>query len=90
MSADGQAGVEKEHAAVGPGCQKAAFVGWRIEVRVVDFEALVDVLEGWWGRRGWADRETEAVGLVKVVVGILADDDGFDGLEGRVTGPACS
>jgi hypothetical protein len=26
--------------------------------------------------------------LVDVVVGVLADDDGFDALEGRVTGPA--
>ena len=27
------------------------------------------------------------MGLVVVVVGVLADDDGFDGMEGGVAGP---
>ena len=47
----------------------------------------VDVFEGG-GSRDWrADGEAEAVGLVDVVVGILADDYGFNGVEGSVAGP---
>lgn len=87
VRAHGQASVEEEHAAVGPGREQAAVLGRRGEVWVVLFEAFVDVLEGGrsWSRR--ADGEAEAVGLVEVVVGVLADDDGFDGWEGCVTRP---
>lgn len=87
MCPDGQAGVEQEHAAVGPGCQETAFVGRRLEAWVVDFEAFVDVLQGWRSGCGWADGKAEAVGLIHIVVGVLAEDDGFDGREGGVTGP---
>lgn len=70
---DGETGVEKQHAFAGPGSEVA--VGGRHEVRVVVAESLEDVDEG--GRDagvGVADGEGEAVGLVVVVVGVLADD----------------
>lgn len=47
----------------------------------------VDIFEGG-GSRDWrSDGEAEAVGLVDVVVGVLTDDYGFDGVEGSVAGP---
>lgn len=82
---DRQACVEQQDAAVGPWREKPTVFGRRSEGRVVPFEALVDVLQG--GRSGCrrADGEAETVCLVVVVIGILADDDGFNGLEGSVT-----
>jgi len=80
-----QACVEQQDAAVGPWREKPTVLRRRSEGWIVPFEALVDVLQGWRSGCGRADGEAEAVCLVVVVVGILADDDGFDGLEGSVT-----
>lgn len=87
VCAYGQAGVEEKHATLSPGREEAAILGRRRERRIIFFEALVDILKR--GRSGcrWANGETEAVGLIQVVVGVLADDDCFDGREGRVSGP---
>lgn len=83
----GEAGIEHEDAAIGPGGEEAAIFGWRGEVGVVFFEGDVHVFERGRGRGRWSDGEAEAVGLIDVVVGVLAEDDGFDGGEGRVAGP---
>ena len=87
MCAHRQAGVEEQDATVRPWCQKAGVLGWGCERWVVSFEALVNVLQGGWSGRGWADGEAKAVCLVVVVVRVLTNDDGFDGWERRVTGP---
>ena len=87
MRANSEAGVEEEDAAVSPGGEETAFVGWCSEVGIIVFERFVDVHEGGRSRGGRANGEGKAVGLVDVVVGVLADYDGFDGVEGRVTGP---
>ena len=75
-------GVQEQHAAIGPRCQETAILGWRREGRVILLQGNVDVLErrGRGGRR--ADGEAETMRLVQVVIGVLADDDGFDGVEG--------
>lgn len=44
MGSDGKAGVEHEDAAISPGSEEAAFVGWCSEAGVVVFECDVDVL----------------------------------------------
>lgn len=84
---NGQARVQEQHSAVGPGGEQATVFRRGREVGVVVGEGLVDVLQGGRGGSGWAHGETEAVGLVEVVVGVLAYDDGFDGAERRVSGP---
>jgi len=87
VGAHGEAGVEHEHAAVGPGGEEAGVFGGRRKGGVVLLEAGVHVLEGGRGG-GWCpDGEGEAVGLVVVVVGVLADDDDLDGVEGGMSGP---
>jgi hypothetical protein len=82
-----QAGVDHEHAPLCPGDEKAAVVGGCDEVGVTLFDALVDVDEGGGCACGWSDGEAEAVGLVVVVVGVLANYYCFDGVEGGVSGP---
>ena len=88
VSADGEAGVEEEDAAVGPGGEQAAVLGWWAEVWVVLLERGVHVLERWWswGRR--PDREAQSMRLVVVVVGVLAQNDGLHFIEWRVARPA--
>jgi hypothetical protein len=56
--------------------------GW-----VVFLKGDVHVFEGGGRGGGRSDGEAEAVGLIVVVVWILAEDDGFDGVEGCVFGP---
>ena len=82
-----EAGVYHEDALFGPGCEKAASFGWRIEGRVVVFELFEHVLERGGSGRGWAHGEAEAVGLVVVVVGVLSEHYNFDGVKGGVSGP---
>lgn len=84
---DGETGIQEQDAAIGPRCEKPAVVGWGRECGVVLLQGDVDILERRGrGRRG-ADGEAEAVGLVEVVIGVLAEDDGLDGVEGRVARP---
>jgi hypothetical protein len=82
-----QTRVEQQDAAVGPGRQQAAVVRGRLEIWVVLFQTDVDVAQrgGQFGAR--PDGEAEPVGLVVVVVGVLAQDDDFDGVERCVAGP---
>ena len=82
-----ETGVEKEDSAVCPWGEEAAVLGRRGESRVVVFEGYVNVFQGGWRGDGGANGEAETVGLVEVVVGVLADDDDFDGVEGGVSGP---
>lgn len=84
---DRETGIQHEDAAIGPGGEEAAVSGGRGEVGVVFFDGRVDVFEGGRGGGGGPDGEAEAVGLVEVVVGVLAEDNGFDGGEGGVAGP---
>lgn len=63
VGADGEARIQEEHSAVGPGGEEAGVLGRRRERWVVFLEALVDVLQGWRSGRGWADGEAQAVGL---------------------------
>lgn len=85
---DRQARVEQQNAPVRPGSQQPAVPGRRGKgVRVLLFEELVDVAEGGGSGCGGPDGEAEAVGLVGAVVGVLAEDYAFDGVEGRVAGP---
>lgn len=83
----GQARVEQEYAAVGPGREQAALVARRGEGRVVVLEADVHVAERGGRGGGRAHGECEAVRLVDVVVGVLAEDDDLDRGEGGVAGP---
>ena len=87
MCAHGQAGVEEQDAALSPGGEETTVVGGRREGWVVAREGFVDVFEGGRGGRGRLDGEGEAVGLVVVVVGVLAEDHGFDCVERGVAGP---
>lgn len=90
MCPHGQASIQQQDASVCPWGQEASSVGWSVKGGVVLLDGFVDVLERRWSWCGWADREAEAVGLVEVVVGVLADDDGFHGGKGCMTGPGCS
>jgi hypothetical protein len=87
VCADSQTSVEHEDALLSPGSEETPVIRGCHEVRVVLFDALVDVDQRGGCAGGWADGEAEAVGLVVVVVGVLADDDGFDSVEGGVSGP---
>ena len=82
-----QACVQQQHAAIGPWRQQTALFRWGLVVWVVDLQRFIDVGEGGGSGCGWADGEGEAVGLVGAVVGVLACDDDFDGVEGGVAGP---
>lgn len=81
MRSNGQTGIDEQDTAICPWCKKTTVIWWWFEVWIVVCEGFEDVFEGGWcGCRG-ADGETEAVGLVEVMVGILTDDYGFDGVE---------
>lgn len=86
LVAHGQDGVEHQHALFRPRHEQAAVLGRGLEVGVVLFERDVDVLQRGWGG-SLADGETESVGLVDVVVGVLAEDHGFHRVERGMFGP---
>ena len=77
--------VEQQNATISPWRQQATLVRRSFVIRVLFLESFVDVLEGRRSGVGWTDGEAEAVGLVGAVVGILACDDNFDGVEGCVS-----
>ena len=83
-----QTRVEKQYAPICPRGEQTSFPRRRFEaVRVFFLEKFIDVCEGR-GRRGRrADGEAETVGLIWTMVGILAEDDAFDGIERCVAGP---
>ena len=79
MGADGERGVEQQHALTGPAAQAAT--GGDGGAGVVG-HLLEDILE----RRGEGHAvghgEAEALGLAGLVVGVLAEDDDLDAVEG--------
>ena len=77
---NGQACVEKQHAAVGPGGEQASVLGWGAKGRIVVLESDVHVFQGRRGKCGRADGKAEAVGLVDVMIGVLPENYGFDGM----------
>lgn len=82
MGSHGERGVEQQHPLVGPACEIARGGGYlRAEV-IVDFFDDVDQR----GRYGNSLRygETEAMGLPRLVVGVLTEDDHFHLVEGSV------
>ena len=54
------------------------------EIGIIDFQTLEYVLQAWWGRRWWTYREAEAVSLIDVVIRVLAENDNFDSVKGRM------
>jgi hypothetical protein len=82
-----QAGVDEQDTTIGPWGQQTAPVWRRLVVRIVDLEGFVDVLERWWCWRWRANGETETVGLVGAMVGVLACDDNLDSIERRMSRP---
>ena len=88
VRAHGQARIQQQHAAVGPGRQQAGVLRWRLKgVGEVAAQAGEDVLEARGRGRRRPHREAEAVRLVDVVVWVLSEDDAFDGGERRVARP---
>ena len=85
VGADGQHGVQEQYSLLGPAVEVArrgdgcpGVVG----------NLLEDVLQRGWERHAVAYREAEPVGLSGAVVGILADDDDLQFVEGAfVEGP---
>lgn len=88
MRAHREAGVEQQDPAIGPWCEQTAFVGRCGEAGIVILKSNVDVLERWGSRGRWADGKGETVCLVYVVVGILAENDGFDCVERCMARPS--
>jgi len=86
-SADRQACVDHQHAAVGPWRQQTAPFRRLLELWVVLLEGYVDVLERRRSGGRGPDGKAEAVGLVRAVVRVLACDYGFDCVEGCVARP---
>lgn len=90
MCAYGQASVEEQDTAVGPWRQETSSVGWGIEGRVVFLERGINVLEGGRGGSGRTNGETETMGLIEVMIGVLPEDDCFDCGKRCMTGPVGS
>ena len=83
-----QTRIEKQYATICPRGEQTSFLRRRFEaVGILFLEKFIDVCEGWGRRGGRADGEAETVGLVWTMVGILAEDDAFDGIERCVAGP---
>lgn len=73
-----QGGVEQQHALLGPAAQTAALGSGPPEV-VLDF--LENILQRRGLRHAVGHRETEALGLPRLMVGVLPDDDHLDAAE---------
>ncbi len=79
--------VQQQHTTISPRREKSTVL-WRwLECRIIFADRNIDVFQGWWSRRRGADGEAEAVSLVDVVIGVLAQDDGFDRVERSMPGP---
>ena len=87
VRADSQGGVKEQHATVRPRREQAGVVGWGSEGREVVLQTGEDVLQRGRGNRGRADGEAQAVRLIDIVVGVLADDHRFDSVEGCMSRP---
>ena len=85
MRLHGKDGVKKKHALPCPTGQIAVFCRRNREVH---FQLLIDILQRRREGNAVRHREAEAVGLPGAVVGILADDDDLQFVEGAfVEGP---
>lgn len=88
--ANGEACVEQEHATISPWGQQSSFVRWRLErLGIFGFQQFVDVGERRRSRRGRADGEAQAMGLVGTVIRVLAEDDDLDCVKRSMFGPGC-
>jgi len=84
-STNSQASVDEQDTTVRPWGQQTTLVWRGLVVRVLFLEAFVNVLERR-GSRVWrTDGEAESVGLVWSVIGVLAYDDCFYGVERRMS-----
>ena len=84
-STDSQASVDEQDTTIRPWGQQATLVWRRLVVRVLFLETLIDVLERW-GSGVWrTDGEAETVSLVWSVIGVLAYDNCFYSVEGRMS-----
>jgi len=79
VGADGEGGVEEEDTLFGPVGEIALFGDGHPDVLVQFF---INVDEGWGRRDALLDGEAEAVGLTGAVVGVLAEEDDLDLVEG--------
>lgn len=86
-SPHGQHRVDHEDTAVSPGRQQTPVIWRGFERGVVFLQCDVDVLQGWGCTGRGSHGEAEAVGLIGAVVGILAQDDCLDSVEGGVARP---
>lgn len=88
VCADGETSIQQQNTAVSPRSEQATVPRRGLEVRVVLFQGDVHVLQTR-RSRGWGpDGEAQTMGLVDVVVGVLAQDDGFHIVEWCVARPA--
>lgn len=87
VDTDSQARVQHQDTPLGPGSQETTLLFGSLERGIVILQRNVDVREGRGGRRGWANRKAKAVGLVVVMVWVLADYDGLDGVQGSMARP---
>jgi hypothetical protein len=87
VGAHSEAGIQQQYAAISPRCEQTSLVRWRFERRIFLFQCFVDILEGWGRRSRGPDGKTKAVSLVVIMVWVLAEDNGLDGIEWRVSRP---
>lgn len=88
VGTNSEACVEHQNATLGPRREKPTFISWRLEVRIVNLDSLVDIDQRRWGSDRGSDGEAQAMGLVMIVIGILANNYHFNGVQRCVSGPA--
>ncbi len=87
MRSNSQTCVQQQYTTVSPRREKSTILWWWLKCRIVFADRNIDVFQGRRSRRRGTDGEAEAVSLVDVVIGVLAQDDGFDRVERSMPGP---
>ncbi len=87
MGSNCETSVQEQDATVCPGGEETAILWGCGEAWIVTLEGNIDVFEGRRCGCRWADREGETMGLVEAVIGVLTNDDGFDGVEWGMARP---
>lgn len=87
MGADCETSIEEKDTGFRPRSQETAIIWWRFEGGIVLFDCYIDVLERRWCGSWRTDAEAQAMGLIHIVIGILAKNDGFYSMKWRMTGP---